>query len=273
MNNYEEWKKYLGDIWIDISKITHHISDSLFSALYNESINPDEIKCFAAPQTPPEAVLEYLWLNVKYFEWKKILDLWWGFGGMPFLLEKYVNQYIVCDPCFVDSIKESALQRTLKFQESSVAWSKKEFDFSNRELSIFDFDQWNREFEYHKLQQKNYNVLSLLKNSTSVLNYLNIWKDFNPMEHPKIIINSSKWEDIQWVETNSQDIVLICHILNKNYLNYFWILAEASRILKSDWEIFIVEVAKDEMRNILIKIWLKWVEKSWKIICKVKKTS
>jgi len=272
MNNYEEWKKYLGDIWIDISKITHHISDSLFSALYNESINPDEIKCFAAPQTPPEAVLECLWLNVGYFEWKRILDLWWGFGGMPFLLEKYVNQYIVCDPCLLDEVRLSAFDRALTTQEFVTLFNQWILDDRIKEFNKLESNNlvWtNRYNELIKLKTFSANFLEKKK---KVLDYIKMRKNFNQEEHPKIIINSSKWEDIQWIENNSQDIVFICHILDKDYVNYNWILAEASRILKPDWEILIVEDADNKMIKILKKLWLKRQEISNKLICRIKKT-
>ncbi len=241
MNSYEEAKKYLAEIWIDVSKITRETSDYIFAALDDANIDIDQIKCFAAPQTPPEIVLDVLWLDKEYFIWKKILDLWWGYGGMPFLLEDVVEKYIVCDPCFEDIIKENSLNRAFMTQKT-----------------IMSFDQ---------------NTSIFFKKKQKVLDYLKMWENFDIQQHPRIVINSSKWEDIQWVEDHSQDVVLICHILDKYYINYAWILAEASRILKPDWEVLIVEDADDEMRKILTKLWLEREEKYSKIVCKIKKTS
>ncbi len=240
MNSYEEGKKYLAQIWIDITKITKQIGDYLFAMLDDRNISTDEIKCFAAPQTPPEDVLGVLWLNKEYFIWKKVLDLWWWLGWMPFLLEEYVDQYVVCDPCFVDVIRANTFDRALSTQEFVISFNQKPSPF--------------------------------LEKKQKVLDYINVWKRFNQEDHPKIIINSSKWEDINWIENWSQDIVFICHVLDKGYVNYLWIMAEVSRILKSDWDILIVEDADDEMRKVLLRLWLTWQEKDFKIICRIKKT-
>lgn len=240
MNTYEQWREYLNQISIDINKITKQIDDYLFAVLDNGNISTDEIKCFAAPQTPPEDILDVLWLNKEYFIWKKVLDLWWWFGWMPFLLEEYVDQYVVCDPCFVDVIRKSTFDRALNTQEVVISFNQKPSPFLGKKQKVLD--------------------------------YINMWKTFDEKEHTKIIINSSKWEDIKWIENNSQDIVLICHILDKGYVNYLWIMAEASRILKSDWDILIVEDADDEMRKILVRLWLSWQEIEHKVICRIKKT-
>lgn len=187
MNSYEEAKKYLAEIWINVKNITRETSDYIFAVLDYANIDIDQIKCFAAPQTPPEIILDVLWLDKEYFIWKKILDLWWGYGWMPFILENFVEKYIVCDPCFEKVIKNNTLNRAVMTQEVLISF--------------------------------NQNPSSFLEKKQKVLDYINMRKNFDQNQHPNIIINPSKWEDIQWVEDNSQDLVLICHILDKIYIN------------------------------------------------------
>lgn len=278
MNSYEEAKKYLAEIWIDVIKITRETGDYIFAVLDDKNIDTDEIKCFAAPQTPPEDILNFLGLDLQYFKWKKILDLWWWFGWMPFVLENYVDSYVICDPCFEQALKNIALNKTISIQENWINNVKKELEGINNQLNNLQSRQTAARYKSNDLLEKSNDLRNIYcKNiyivKQKVLDYINMRKNFDQNQHPKIIINPSKWEDIKWVEDYSQDVVLICHILDKIYINYLWILAEASRILKSDWEILIVEDADDEMRKILTKLWLEREEKYSKIVCKIKKTS
>lgn len=272
MNSYEEGKKYLAQIWIDTTKITSISNDSIFSAMNDVPINVNDIKFFVAPQTPPEIILNILWLNSDYFAWKKILDLWWWFWWMPFLLENYVDNYVVCDPCFEENIKDLALQKSISIQEKSIISAKKEFEGIDNQLKNLQSRQTAARYKSNDLLEQSNNLRNNYVIKQKVLNYINMRKNFDQNQHPKIIINPSKWEDIKWIENWSQDVVLICHILDKKYLKYNGILAEASRILKDDWEILIVEDIDDDIRKILIKLWLKWEEKNYKLICRIKKT-
>ena len=98
-----------------------------------------------------------------------------------------------------------------------------------------------------------------------------MWKSFKKEEHKNIVLNPSRWEEIQWIENDSQDIIFICHILDKSYVNYNWVLAEASRLLKQNWEILIVEDRDKEIIWILKKLWLKREEKWSKVVCNIKR--
>ena len=271
MNNYKEGKLYLGQIWIDITKITKDIGDYIFQSLDYGNINVDNIKLFAAPQTPPEVILGVLWLDTKYFEWKKVLDIWWWFGWMPFILEKYVNHYIVCDPCLAAEIKNASIERALVSQEFIIAFNQWALNERTKELEKLELNKmmWSPEYK-ETIKLVNFSS-EFLEKKKSVLNYINMWNEFNQKQHENIILNDSRWEDIQWIENNSQDIVLICHILDKDYVNYNWILAEASRILTPDWEILVVEDKDQEMIDILKKLWIQREEKWGKIICRIKK--
>lgn len=271
MNTYEEGRQYLYQIWIDMTKITQETSDSVFSTLNDVNINPSEIKLFVALQTPPENILKILWLNSEYFEWKQILDLWWWFGWMPFLLEEYIDQYVVCDPCFEETVKDIALNNTLSIQENFIKESKKKIEVINNQLNNLQSRQTAAKYRYNDLFEQSNDLQNMYVTKQKVLNYINMRSNFDQTKHPKIVINPSKWEDINWIENNSQDIVLICHILDKKYLNYFWILAEASRILKINWEILVVEDRDKDIIWIFEKLWLQWQEKWNKVVCRIKK--
>lgn len=272
MNSYEEGKKYLAQIWIDIAKITSISNDSIFSALNHVNIDLNDVKIFVAPQTPPENILKVLWLNFEYFRWKKILDLWWWFGGMAFLLETYVDKYIVCDPCFEKTVKDAALNKSISTQKTLITDSKREFEEINNQLKKLQPRQTAAKYKSNDLLEQSNYLRNIYVIKQKILDYINMRNCFDQDKHPKIIINPSKWEDIRWVENNSQDIVLICHILDKNYLNYNWVLADASRILKDDWEILIVEDKDKEIIEILKKLSLEWQDKWNKIVCRIKKT-
>ncbi|MFZ2150659.1 MAG: hypothetical protein WAZ12_04845 [Candidatus Absconditicoccaceae bacterium] len=271
MNTYEEGRQYLYQIGIDMTKITQETSDSVFSTLNDVNINPSEIKLFVALQTPPENILKILGLNSEYFEGKQILDLGGGFGGMPFLLEEYIDQYVVCDPCFEETVKDIALNNTLSIQENFIKESKKKIEVINNQLNNLQSRQTAAKYRYNDLFEQSNDLQNMYVTKQKVLNYINMRSNFDQTKHPKIVINPSKGEDINGIENNSQDIVLICHILDKKYLNYFGILAEASRILKINGEILVVEDRDKDIIGIFEKLGLQWQEKGNKVVCRIKK--
>jgi hypothetical protein len=106
-----------------------------------------------------------------------------------------------------------------------------------------------------------------------LLNHLKNWKE-NQIKY-WLILNSSSWDDIKWIDRNSQDVVLIAHTLSHIYNKSHWdivnFLSEASKILTSDWKFYIIDKIRDipEVEKILEKTKLKNYYKvnKWSFVC------
>ena len=216
MNNISEKIEYLENIWINIRQIA---SESLFAVLNsNRTIENGGIEKFVAPQTSPQDVLSVLELDEKHFTWKKVLDIGWWFGGMAFVLEDFVNKYTICDPCRNSDLKDQLLNKDFGYQQNLVdEASRNIYEVQNR-ISNLDFDQFFSREEYYELSERERRLMSVSSSRRKNLDYMKDWKNFDNTKHPKIIINSSKWENLKWVENNSQDTVLICHAVSYTHL-------------------------------------------------------
>jgi len=256
MNNISEKIEHLENIWINIRQIA---SESLFAVLNsNRTIENGGIEKFVAPQTSPQDVLSVLELDEKHFTWKKVLDIGWWFGGMAFVLEDFVNQYTICDPCRNSDLKDELLSKDFGYQQNLVDDTSRDICELHNRIDNFDFDKRFANEEYSALQKKLNRLMSVSSSRKKNLDYIKDWKIFDKIKHPKIIINPSKWEDIQWIENESQDTVIICHVLNKNYISPADVLSEASRILKIGWEILVVEDKGSEIEMVEKMLWIKW---------------
>ena len=112
-----------------------------------------------------------------------------------------------------------------------------------------------------------------IKRRREQIAHLKNWKE-NQEKH-WVILNPSSWDNIEWIDQNSQDFVVIAHTLSHIYNKSDWdivnFLSEASKILKSDWKFYIIDYIREipEMERILEKTNLKKYYKvnKWSFVC------
>ena len=112
-----------------------------------------------------------------------------------------------------------------------------------------------------------------LRRRKILLNHLDNWKE-NQVKY-WLILNSSSWDDIRWIDTNSQDIVIVWHTLwhiyNKSLLDIGDFLREAQRLLKPGWKLYIIDYVWDisGLESMLEKTKLKEYYKvnKWSFVC------
>jgi hypothetical protein len=61
-----------------------------------------------------------------------------------------------------------------------------------------------------------------------------LWKN-------KVNINNSFWDNIEWIDWNSVDIIFINHVITKATVNPIKILQQADKLLCNNWTIYIME--------------------------------
>ena len=88
-------------------------------------------------------------------------------------------------------------------------------------------------------------------------------------------MNPSSWDNVQWIDANSQDMVVIAHILwhiyNRSSLNIKDFLDQWYKVLKSGWKLWIIDYVWDieNLEKILEKTGTKkyYRVNSWSFVC------
>jgi len=177
-----------------------------------------------------KTLLELQKIDLESLEWKSILDIWWWFTGIPFLLEDINCDISIVDPIFISRVNlEIERNKTKIF---SLIW---DFDQKNYE----EYKKWNIEKqEYlYRLNTEFNNILSDL-NKWSNLDIENnkalIWKN-------EVKIYPTTWEELTEIDNESLDIIFINHTITKNQVNPYELLERANQLLKTGWKIYITE--------------------------------
>jgi hypothetical protein len=111
---------------------------------------------------------------------------------MPFLLEEYIDQYVVCDPCFEETVKDPALNNTISIQENFIKESKKKIEVINNQLNNLQSRQTGAKYRYNDLLEQFNDLQNIYTIKQKVLNYINMRRNFDQKQHQKITINPSK---------------------------------------------------------------------------------
>ena len=205
------------------------------------------------------------WLSIQDFENKTTLDIWWGFSGLPFLLEWVSTNTIIVDPLFSYNIINQ-LEININLIDKYILKNLQNID--NFKLEISEIDNIINEFNLGSVskllthisnekaiyQQKINKYEQIVESQYAILEDLNKWltlsdTDFQSLQSKKWLnlwsntfnINSSFWDNIEWIDENSIDIIFINHVITKATVNPLNILLEADRVLKIWWKIFIME--------------------------------
>lgn len=252
----------LSQIWINVSEEDFDFDPNLTDRELKEKHSPNETNIHIAPMLTTKSMFEMIWLDKDYFQSKKVTDIWWWFTALPFELKEIVSSLEIVDTCFGSDIERLididitllekfilSDKKTLKEKNEYLAKLKLELDYyidyyTPKWQSIFLDIEW-KIIETKKIIDS---FNKSLPRKTQVVDELKMWKEQiqqwnrvnNNLGLQNVHLNNSVWEDIKWIANESQDIVFINHLLTKGKVNPYLILAEASRIVKSGWEIIVV---------------------------------
>jgi hypothetical protein len=227
----------------------------------NNKYDKNEGSIFIAPQSSWLETLRILWLKkedwlYKQFVWKNITDIWSGLGWFVLEIENSCNKVNAVDPLYAT---ENNLELLVRDQERLVGmihssvWTLKSHKAKWKDIS----DQINELFMLSP-SPRNIDEISCLEKqlteqnkSTKKTNDILSWKEevlddvknrskrwFDDSDKIKIIWKSG---ENTWIDSNTQDYVLIKHLINKNSVDPNGLLTEALRITKPGWTIFIID--------------------------------
>lgn len=216
-----------------------------------------------------EQMLLELGLDIKQFEWKTIMDLWWGLSTLPFLMNGKVADIKIVDPVFdkdLDEVVESNNEKILWFIKTNLEIQLKyqaEFEKYNPMLNQYSPDDYQTRDLFFTLLDKLNELQSKIKfkkryiwEMKKILAEVSLWQDimydFDIIEQLKSETWYSFWNtntqiitDIDTpyygLEKNTLDYILINHVITKSTVSPFQILETSYELLKPGGKIYITE--------------------------------
>lgn len=183
---------------------------------------------YIRPDYTTKDYLELIWLDISDFEGKNVVSIWWWFWMLEmYLATNWTNVQIV-DPIYKNKEEiQNKLEehlRTFKY----IAEIRKQYIEQTKQKLTKCLSDTQEQIEH------------LIKFYNKYIN--------NDLPHT-LKLNSSSWEDIKWIESNSQDYIFINNVLFHcpEKINNF--LSEADKILKPWGTIFIIDY-KDYLEDI-----------------------
>ncbi len=228
------------NLWLNKFFIQTKIHDILWWLKYDSTITQNH---YTSLSIDYHSILKYCWFNNIFdfktwenleFLWKSISDIWWWFSWLPLLIWDNVNEINIIDPLFYNN----NLNEILDTQINNI----RNLLIENRKLLI---------------NPNKKDIIEIIKKNIKIKeNILNNLINRKTLKINKTKLNPSNWEDIIWIENNSQDYVFLINIINQNNINPYAILSEAYRITKPWWEIIILfDTATEYMKtDILFQI-------------------
>ena len=233
------------------------------------------------PNWVTDNFLDFMDLNLEDLKGKNITSIGWWFGIFEMYAVQNGAKVTIVDPMFMDeNYVNLKLQENIDWIKDKIKRQKRgilEWVRNDVEKTLKESNDENEKLEC-KEKLKWYDWLQSEKDVYSdrhkqLLNHLRNWKE-NQKKY-WLILNPSSWDNIQWVDTNSQDMVVIGHILwhiyNKSSWNIRDFLEQWYKILKSDWKLWIIDYVWDikNLEKILEKTELKKYYKAnkWSFVC------
>lgn len=211
-----------------------YTSDNVSRVLWGEIIDPNSPGNMPIDNTAVnlsiKKLLELQGIDIESLEWKKILDIWGWFTGLPFLLNEINTEVNIVDPIFSSDI----LFETEK-NKKKLLWLVERFDEKNyKAYEKWDYERqeylYNLNYEFNNI----FSDLTSWENTDITNNSFSVWKT-------KVNIYSTTWENISWIENESQDLIFINHTITKNQVNPYILLNKAYELLKVGWKMYITE--------------------------------
>lgn len=200
-----------------------------------------------APQISGSKALDLLWLKKQgdiYPEIvdKQVTDVWWWLSNLAFELYASAKKLIIVDPIFASENFNDILE-----QEKERAW--------------------NRLLQTQQSTAKN--IAHILLAQKEIYTGIERRQHYDTSVDQKIVRNPSFAQDIQWIDSNSQDVVFFNFVLDKLYKGDNALVIEEMRkalqsaffITKSWWKIMGVHNISshsDEIISTLDNLLISW---------------
>ena len=234
-----------------------------------------------SPNRITENFLDFMELKLEDCKGKNITSIGWWFGIFEMDMAKEWAKVVAVDPMFANQEWiDAKLKENIDWMQEKSKWKNgSKFEKMKADIvKILSESEDERELFEAQERLQRYNerqaeIEEYLYRRKILLNHLKNRKE-NQIKY-WLILNSSSWDDIKWIDRNSQDVVLIAHTLSHIYNKSHWdivnFLSEASKILKSDWKFYIIDYIRDipEVEKILEKTKLKNYYKvnKWSFVC------
>lgn len=225
--------------------------------------------------------LDFMKLKLEDLKWKSITSIGWWLWVFEMDAARAWAKVTVVDPMFADKdwidwkIQENIEWMWSKIRwkfETRIEWMKKDIaeviSKSKNEAEILEA-KWTLQW-YNDCQS---NMREYIRRRKILMEHLKEWKE-NQVKY-WLILNPSSWDNIEWVDTNSQDIIVIghtlWHIYNKSLLDIGDFLQEAQKLLKPGWRLYIIDYVWDiaPLERMLEKTKLKQYYRvnKWSFVC------
>lgn len=178
-----------------------------------------------SPTNSTQSLLKFLWFEFDQdlicddFLWKNILDIWWGFSWVATLLNNCAWKIIVVDPIFSDKDINSILQENIDSQQEIISLRR----------------------EYYHKDKTNRKVLSDIAEASLVLDEIKWWEQYSVENFPNVERNSSFWENMIWIENDSQDFIFLNYVISKDSVSPIDLINEIKRVKKQNWVLIICD--------------------------------
>ncbi len=231
-----------------------HIDQVLSWELVNPKNIKDKPRDNTAINLSINTLLKKQWIDFKDLEWKKVIDIWWGFTELPFLLEWIRTELNIVDPIYSFDV-----QREIFRNKDKIYSLIKKFDDHNYDA----YKKWENQDYYYKLNEEFNFILSWLRKWEKL-----DWTDKVNLDWADINILPITWEEID-LEDESIDYIFINHTITKIPVNPYILLEKAYKLLKIWWKVYITEawiidVTKFKLSNTEFKIEEKHISLEWR---------
>ena len=234
-----------------------------------------------SPNWITDNFLDFMNLSLEDLKGEKITSIGWWFWIFEMDMAKNWAKVIAVDPMFANQDWiDSKLQENIDWMQEKSRW-KNESKFEKMKADIAKIlseseDEKELAEAQERLQRYNERQVEIeeyVRRRKLLLKHLRNWKE-NQIKY-WLILNPSSWDKIEWIDKNSQDFVVIAHTLSHIYNKSDWdiieFLSEASKILKSEWKLYVIDYVWDipDLGKILENTELKqyYKENRWSFVC------
>ena len=233
------------------------------------------------PNRITQNFLDFMDLKLEDCKGKNIASIGWWFGIFEMDAAKAWAKVIIVDPMFLDQDEiVPKLQENIGWLKSKTKWKMENKCWEMRNDLIKILSDTSDEREKKDIKEKLHwcdewqtNAEGYIRRRKILLNHLNNWQE-NQVKY-ELTLNPSSWDNIQWIDANSQDMVVIAHTLwhiqNKSSWDIKDFLNQWYEILKSGWKLWIIDYVWDigNLEKILEKTELKKYYKAnkWSFVC------
>lgn len=233
------------------------------------------------PNWVTDNFLNFMDLKLEDLKDKNITSIGWWFWIFEMDAAKNGAKVTVVDPMFADKDSvDSKLQENIdRMKDKIKRQGKGILEWIRKNVAETLNESWDEKEKTEKEEKLEwYDGLQIQKNEYTdrhkeILNHLNNWKA--DQQNYWLILNPSSGDKIEWIDTASQDIVVISHtlwhIFNKSFLDIVDFLEEALKILKPGWKLYIIDYVWDiiDLEEVLEKTDLKMYYRvnKWSFVC------